>query len=324
VGLGHDPLVDAKGAPVSKTAFLFPGQGAQTPGMGKDFAEGRTEAAAIFAEANDVLGYDLRKLCFEGPADELTLTTHAQPAIFTCSVAVATALRAAGKAEASAAAGLSLGEYTALWFAGAFDFAAGLKLVKRRGAAMQAASENPKSGMVSLLGADRATAEKVAEKARGAGVLVAANFNAPGQIVLSGDLDACGRVPAAAKELGVRRAIPLQVAGAFHSPLMPPPEAELRLALAETDIRDPKIPVVANATAAPLKTAADVRAALNRQITSPVLWEDSMRTLSGLGCSRFVEPAPGSVLCGLAKKILDGVEVVSYDKFGSFDAEASA
>lgn len=308
-----------------KTAVLFPGQGAQAPGMGRDFAERHPSAARVFAEANDVLGYDLRALCFEGPAETLTLTTHAQPAIYVCSAAVATVLRETGRLEGTiAAAGLSLGEYTALWFAGAYSFADGLRLVKRRGAAMQAASDAVRSGMVSLLGADRATAARVADLARGDGVLVVANLNGPGQIVLSGDLEACGRVPAAAKEAGVRRAIPLQVAGAFHSPLMAPAEAELERALAETKVSDPRLPVVSNVTGRPVATAAEIRGLLARQVTQPVLWEDSMHALRALGCERFVEPAPGTVLSGLVKKNLEGVVVESFDRVAALEAEGGA
>lgn len=305
-------------------AVLFPGQGSQSPGMGRDFCDRFPAAARVFAEANDVLGYDLRRLCFEGPADELTLTTHAQAAIYTCSAAVAVVLRERGlDSGVTAAAGLSLGEYTALWYAGAYSFADGLRLVKRRGAAMQAASDSPRSGMVSLLGADRATAEKVAAAARGDGVLVVANLNAPGQIVLSGDLEACGRVPAVAKEAGVRRAMPLAVAGAFHSPLMAPAQAELERALQDTRISDPRLPVVSNVTAKPVRTAAEIRALLARQVTQPVLWEDSMKTLRELGCERFLEPAPGTVLSGLAKKNLDGIETVNFDKADAIPAEAA-
>ena len=310
---------------MTKTAMLFPGQGAQTPGMGRDFADRFPAAARVFAEANDALGYDLRKLCFEGPAEELTLTTHAQPGIFACSAAVATVLREQGKlADVVAAAGLSLGEYTALWFAGAYSFADGLRLVKRRGAAMQAASDRPRSGMVSLVGADRELAQKVADQAREYGVLVVANLNAPGQTVLSGDLEACGRVPAAAKALGVRRAIPLQVAGAFHSPLMAPAQAELERALADVPMKDPEIPVVSNVTAAPVRTAAEARSLLSRQVTSPVRWEESMHALHKLGCNRFLEPAPGAVLCGLAKKNLPEAITASFDKVEAMSAEQGA
>ncbi len=289
--------------------------------MGRDFADRFPAAARVFAEANDVLGYDLLRLCFDGPAAELTLTTHAQPAIYTCSVAVTEALREQGLlTDVGAAAGLSLGEYTALWFAGVFSFADGLRLVKRRGAAMQAAADAARSGMVSLLGADRATAEAVAEKARAGGVLVVANINAPGQIVLSGDSDACGRVPAAAKELGVRRAIPLQVAGAFHSPLMAPARAELEAAIAATKLADPRLPVISNVTADVVRTASDVRALLAQQVVSPVLWEDSMRRLSAMGFKKYVEPAPGSVLSGLARKILPDALTKNFATCGDLAA----
>src|SRR5262245_50434010 len=180
------------------TALLFPGQGAQGVGMGKDFAEAHAAARRVFDEANTILGYDLRKLCFDGPADQLTLTTHAQPAIFATSCAVIAVLEEKGLLkDIRAAAGLSLGEYTAVHYAGCLSFADALRLVKRRGAAMQDASDKVKSGMVSLLGADVETAQKIADKARGDGVLVVANINAPGQIVLSGDLEACARVPEA-------------------------------------------------------------------------------------------------------------------------------
>jgi [acyl-carrier-protein] S-malonyltransferase len=293
--------------------------------MGRDFADRFPAAAQVFAEANDVLGYDLRRICFEGPADELTLTTHAQPAIFTCSVAAVTVLRDAGAVTgAGAAAGLSLGEYTALWFAGVFSFADGLRLVKRRGTAMQAAADSPKSGMVSLLGAGRALAEDVAAKAREGGVLVVANVNAPGQIVLSGDAEACARVPAIAKALGVRRAMPLAVAGAFHSPLMEPARAELERALRETPLSDPRLTVVSNVTAAPVTTAAEVRELLARQVVSPVLWEDSMRALRAMGITRFIEPAPGSVLSGLLKKILPDAESRSFARATDLEGAGAA
>jgi [acyl-carrier-protein] S-malonyltransferase len=293
--------------------LLFPGQGAQAVGMGKDFAASHDAARKVFDEANSILGYDLRQLCFEGPADQLTLTTHAQPAIFTTSCAVIAVLREKGLLkDVLATAGLSLGEYTAVHYAGCLSFADALRLVKRRGAAMQDASDKVRSGMVSLLGADVETAQKIADKARGDGVLVVANINAPGQIVLSGDLEACARVPEAAKELKVRRATQLQVAGAFHSPLMAPARAALEQALKDVPIRDAAIPVVTNVTAAPVTGASEIRSLLARQLTSPVRWEESMHALAALGCKRFVEPAPGNVLSGLAKRILPDAVTQAY------------
>lgn len=321
MGLVAYPLVIA----MTKTAILFPGQGAQTPGMGKDFSAACPESAALFAEANDILGYDLRALCFEGPSETLTLTTHAQPAIYVTSAAVTAALRSAGKLDdVVAAAGLSLGEYTALWFAGAFSFADGLRLVKKRGAAMQAASDAPPSGMVSLVGADRDAAEKTAAAARGDGVLVVANLNAPGQIVLSGDKEACARVPEAAKAFGIRRAIPLQVAGAFHSPLMEPARAALVEALDATPMHDLRIPVVSNVTGKAVTTAADARALLARQVVAPVLWEDSMKELGAMGIRRFIEPAPGAVLTALLRKNLTDIEASNFGTLVDLTGGASA
>jgi [acyl-carrier-protein] S-malonyltransferase len=306
------------------TAVLFPGQGAQAVGMGKDFAAAFGAARAVFQEAGKVLGYDLAKICFDGPADDLTLTTHAQPAIYATSVAVVTVLRERGLlGEVKAAAGLSLGEYTAVHFAGCLSFADGLRLVKRRGAAMQAASDRVKSGMVSLLGADLETATEIADKARGAGVLVVANVNGGGQIVLSGDLEACARVPEVAKALKVRRVTQLQVAGAFHSPLMEPARIELEQALKDVPIKDATIPVVSNASALPVTKAADIRAMLAKQLTSPVLWEQSVQQLRKLGCTRFVEPAPGAVLAGLARRILPDADAKSYAAASDIGASTS-
>jgi [acyl-carrier-protein] S-malonyltransferase len=305
------------------SAILFPGQGAQTVGMGKDFASAHPGARRVFDEADEILGYALSRLCFEGPAADLTLTSHAQPAIFATSVAVVAVLRERGLLDGvTAAAGLSLGEYTAVHFAGFLSFEDALRLVKRRADAMQAASDRVRSGMVSLLGADEATARRIADEARGDGVLVVANLNAPGQVVLSGDLEACGRVPAVAREAGVRRATPLQVAGAFHSPLMEPARLELEAALADVRIADPGVPVVSNVTAAAVTGAAEIRNLLARQLTSPVRWEESVRALGAMGCRRFLEPAPGSVLTGLARRILPDCETRSYASVGDLEVPA--
>jgi [acyl-carrier-protein] S-malonyltransferase len=291
--------------------------------MGKDFASAHPAARRVFENAGRVLGYDLARLCFEGPIEELTLTTHAQPAIFTTSMAVVAVLAEKRLLDdVRAAAGLSLGEYTAVHFAGCLSFDDALRLVKRRGAAMQSASDRVRSGMVSLLGADLETARKIADQARGNGVLVVANVNAPGQIVLSGDLEACARVPEAAKEHKVRRATPLQVAGAFHSPLMEPARLELEQALEDVPIRDARIPVVTNVTAAAATKADEIRALLARQLTSPVRWEESMHALRALGCDRFVEPAPGTVLSGLAKRILADAATRSYGTVADLEATA--
>jgi [acyl-carrier-protein] S-malonyltransferase len=292
--------------------------------MGKDFAAAFGAARAVFEEARRVLGYDVARLCFEGPAEDLTLTTHAQPAIFTTSAAVVAVLKERGLlGTVRATAGLSLGEYTAVYFAGCIPFADGLRLVKRRGAAMQAASDKVKSGMISLLGADLETAQEIADKARGSGVLVIANVNGGGQIVLSGDLEACARVPEIAKSLKVRRVTQLQVAGAFHSPLMEPARLDLEQALRDVPVKDATIPVISNASATPVTKAAEIKAMLARQLTSPVLWEQSVQALKALGCTRFVEPAPGNVLTGLTRRILPDADVKSYAAADDIKASTS-
>lgn len=292
------------------TAILFPGQGAQEAGMGR--ALGSRAAREVFERADAVLGYSISALCRDGSAEELTRTEHAQAAIFVTSAAAVAEAEEAGTLDRSgigAAAGLSLGEYTALWFAGAITFEDGVRLVRRRGVAMQAASEAVPSGMVSLIGADREVASRVADAARGDGVLVVANLNAPGQVVLSGDREACARVPEAAKSLGVRKALPLAVAGAFHSPLMEPARRDLERALEATAILAPRVPVYSNVTAAPVAEPSAVRSLLARQVVAPVLWEDSMRRMLADGFGPFVEPPPGKVLAGLMRRIAPEAEV---------------
>jgi [acyl-carrier-protein] S-malonyltransferase len=282
--------------------------------MGREFHDRISEVRELFEEADDVVGYGLTRLCFEGPIEELTRTDRAQPAIYLVAAAAVSGLAATGRLaldEVRAAAGLSLGEYTALWAAGAFSFADGLRLVQRRGTAMQSASEASPSGMVSLVGADRDVAERVCAAARGGGVLVVANLNAPGQVVVSGDLEACGRVPRVARELGVRRALPLKVAGAFHSPLMEPARRALEEALAETRIEAPRVPVYSNVTAEGVRDADSVRRLLALQVVSPVLWEDSIRKMLADGHDDFREPPPGRVLAGLMKKIAPQVTVAA-------------
>ncbi|MEE2713555.1 MAG: ACP S-malonyltransferase, partial [Planctomycetota bacterium] len=295
-------------------AILFPGQGAQSVGMGAALCERHPAARAIFDEADDVLGYSLSSICFEGPADELIRTDRAQPAIYVTSVAAVKALEEAGQLDRDgfgASAGLSLGEYTACWFAGVFSFADGLRVVQRRGTAMQEACNLEPSGMVSLIGADRDKAEAVCDAARGDDVLVVANLNSPGQVVLSGSQAACERAQGAAKELGIRRAIPLKVAGAFHSPLMETARASLEAALADADICDARVPVYSNVTAAPTQSSDDIRGLLARQVVNPVLWESSMRQLVSDGMTDAAEPPPGTVLAGLMKKIAPDVSVAA-------------
>ena len=295
--------------------ILCPGQGAQAEGMGRDWAEAFPEAKAVWDEADDVLGVSLTKACWES-GDDVHRTDIAQPGIFTAGVAALAALRARGVDLGCAPfmAGLSLGEYTAHWAAGTFDFASGLRLVRLRGEAMQDASEQNPSGMASLMGATEEQAHALAAVGAEHGVCQVANLNAPGQVVLSGSHEALAAADAAAKEHGVRRVRHLVVAGGFHSECMRPAADRLEAALAETTIADPAVPVVSNVTAAPVLTADEVRTTLAKQVCAPVLWERSMRWLIRQGHSTFLEPAPGTILSGILRKIDSEAECIPLAK----------
>ncbi|MCA8940395.1 MAG: ACP S-malonyltransferase [Planctomycetes bacterium] len=294
--------------PSTRWALLFPGQGAQAPGMGKDLAESIPEAKAVFERADEALGFGLSKLCFEGPAEELNRTDVSQPAILAHSWAVVEALKTSDKGmqlleNASASAGLSLGEYTALAAAGAIAWEDALRLVRARGTYMQEACDAKPSTMASILGLDREPLEAACASVRDKGVCVLANFNADGQIVIAGDIEAINAACEAAKEAGAKRAIPLSVAGAFHSPLMEPARERLAAEIDGISIKDPEIPVVANVTAKPVTTADEARRLLVAQLTSPVMWADSMQLLVDEGYQAFYELGPGTVLAGLLKRV---------------------
>ena len=287
--------------------ILCPGQGAQAVGMGRDFYQSSAVAKSIFERANAQLGFDLAELCFNGPEDRLNQTDISQPAIYVTGVAAYNAAVEAGTIDPNAVtgfAGLSLGEYTALHLGGAFDFETGLHLVSVRGKAMQAAAVAVPSGMVSIIGADEAAVTDLCLKAAEGDVLVPANFNSPGQIVVSGTLAACERITQAAEAAGLR-AIPLKVAGAFHSPLMQSGADTMSGELAKTKINPPTKPVYANVTAAPHSSndVADIRRLLVSQIVEPVRWEQIMQQLASIVDAKFIELPPGRVLTGLAKKI---------------------
>lgn len=299
---------------MSARAILFPGQGAQTVGMGRDLAERFPRAKTVFARANEALGFDLARTCFEGPPETLNRTDIAQPAILVASIAAMEAVsERAGvdRIEAAATAGLSLGEYTALVFAGSLGFEDAVRLVRLRGEAMQADCDRQPSAMASVLMLDREKVEEACRRASEVGVVVTANLLGPGNIVISGATAAVERAGAIAKELGARRVIPLKVAGAFHSPLMATAEARLREALAKVDLKPPRFPVIANAEARAVTTVEDIRACLGKQVTSAVRWEDSMRVLLGMGIRRFAEIGPGTVLTGLMGKIDGTAEAVA-------------
>lgn len=287
-----------------RTAILFTGQGAQSAGMGKDIATASGAAAEVFERANDVVGYDLRGLCFEGPAERLEQTDIQQPAIFTTSVAIWAALHEGRDVEGDvvAMAGLSLGEYSALYAAGSVAFEDALRLVQRRGELMQQAAENRPGGMVTALGLDDAAIETVCAAAREGGILQPANYNCPGQVVLSGEKPACERAARLIEEAG-GRAVPLKVAGAFHSPLMSSAAEGLSAALAEVTLSRPRVAVIANVNCQPHGDAGTMRQWLTEQLTSPVRWQASMEKLIAEGVERFIEIGPGRVLTGLMKKI---------------------
>lgn len=294
----------------STPAILCPGQGAQAEGMGKAWADAFPEAKAVWDEADEVLGISLSKACWES-GDEVNRTDIAQPGIFTTGVAVLRVLEAHGfdLSRAPWAAGLSLGEYTAHWAAGTFDFASGLRLVRLRGEAMQDASEQNPSGMASLMGATPEQAEALATVGSAHGVCQVANLNAPGQIVVSGSFPALDAVEAAAKEHGVRRVRRLVVAGGFHSECMRPAADRLAAALEETSIQIPRIPVLSNVTAAAVQTIQDVKDTLAAQVCAPVLWERTMRGALDRGVTGFLETAPGTILAGILRKIDAGAAV---------------
>jgi len=291
---------------VSRIAFLFPGQGAQTVGMGRRLIESVPAAAELFEQASTILGYDLAKLCLEGPVEQLDSTVCSQPAIFVTSLAAVEALRAEAPdavLACEATAGLSLGEYTALVFAGVMSFEDGLKLVQKRGAAMQEASDATPSGMVSILGLERVDVEKLCDAARGDDTLEVANYLCPGNIVISGSVAACERAAELAGEFGAMKAVPLPVAGAFHTNIMRPADEALAAALADVPMQKPRIPVLSNVDAQTHDDADEIRQILVKQILSPVRWEDSVRSLLDQGYDQFYEVGPGRVLRGLLRRI---------------------
>jgi [acyl-carrier-protein] S-malonyltransferase len=291
---------------VSKIAFLFPGQGAQSVGMGQQLAETLPAVGSLYDRANAVLGYDLAKICFQGPEDDLDSTVYSQPALFVTSLAALEQLRAEQPdvvLSCEGAAGLSLGEYTAMVFAGVMEFETALGVVKQRGEAMQAASDEVPSGMVSVLGLERVQVEQLVEKARGNDILQIANLLCPGNIAVSGSNAACERVAEMAEAAGAMKAVPLAVAGAFHTPIMQPAVEKLATALANVPMFAPKIPVVSNVDARPHSDPEEIRALLIKQVVSPVRWEESIRWMIDEAFDTFYEVGPGRVLRGLMKRI---------------------
>lgn len=286
-------------------------------GMGKSLYEGSAAARALYDEANAVLGWDLKKISFEGPEADLTQTKVCQPALFVHGLAVVAALREAGKLpEVKFAMGLSLGEVTALTAAGVFDFATGLKVVAERGRLMQLACEKSVGGMAAIIGEERA---RVAELCAEFGI-EAANFNAPGQIIVSGDKAKVDALVAAAKDKGLKRVMALNVAGAYHSRLMEPARAEFAAYLAGVAFQRPRFSVFSNTTGQVVSEPAQMREALVKQVVSSVLWEDCMRACAAAGATEFRECGPGGVLAGLARRTEKAWVVRSFAEFADITA----
>ncbi len=293
---------------MAKTALLFAGQGAQVVGMGRDLAESHPTAKALFAQADQALGYDMSGICFSGPEEELVRTEHAQPAIYLVGWVALQLLREQTPLLAfDATAGLSLGEFTALAAADVLGFEEGLRIVRRRGEVMQDVCEGSSGGMVAIVGLDEEAVRSVCDQA---GVSLA-NLNCPGQIVVSGDADKMDAACDAAKAAGAKRAIPLPVAGAYHSPLMQPARAGLAEALAKVELSEPSVPVYSNVTGQVHASGGTIAGTMVDQITSPVKWEACIRTMIADGVTRFIELGPGTALSGFMRRIDRDIEMLN-------------
>jgi [acyl-carrier-protein] S-malonyltransferase len=306
-----------------KIAFLFPGQGSQSVGMGRAFAEASARAAAVWREADGALGFALSRLCFEGPEDELALTVNTQPAVLTASVAAAAALAERGIAP-HLAAGHSLGEYSALVVAGALRFTDAVRLVRKRGQFMQEAVPVGTGAMAALLGVDLPTAEQICIEAAQGEVVGVANINSPGQIVIAGHRAAVERAVRVAAERGAKKSVLLPVSAPFHSALMKPAADRLAAELETVAVNAPTCPVVRNVDAGVTTTAEDVKPFLVRQVASPVRWTECAERLSREGAGAFLEVGPGRVLTGMLKRTLEGVRGLAVEDPASLDKAVAA
>ncbi len=298
-------------------AFVFPGQGAQFAGMGKDLAENFSVAREVFEEANDALGFDLTSLCFNGPEEDLKLTTNTQPAILTVSVAALRVLQQETGLQPAYAAGHSLGEFSALVCAGTLTFADAVRIVRQRGAFMQEAVPVGVGSMAAMMGLENDALEGICAEAAQGEVVSPANFNSPGQIVIAGHATAVDRAIELAKAAGAKRALPLPVSAPFHCSLMKSASDRLAEILAEIHFAPMQLPVVSNVEALPNADAARVMQLLVQQVCAPVRWAESVTNMSELGVERFVEIGPGKVLSGLIKRIAKGTIIQNVDDVAS-------
>ncbi|MFQ6103827.1 MAG: ACP S-malonyltransferase [Candidatus Glassbacteria bacterium] len=296
-----------------KVVLMFPGQGAQYVGMAKSLYDNFDMARGMIDRADEVLETDLSRVMFQGPPDELKLTKNTQPAIFLHSAVIVKMLEPF-PFEVGAACGHSLGEYTALYAAGSLSFEDSLWLVRERGMLMYESGKRRAGTMAAVMGLDAETVERICRESSDSGVVRPANFNCPGQIVVSGDVESVRSAMEKAQEAGAMRVIRLDVSGAFHSPLMEDASSGLEKRLASIEVQDAAFPIISNATALPVSSEADIKNALIMQLTSPVRWEESMRKLLEMGYSSFLELGPGRVLSGLLKRVDRYIEVTNVDK----------